>query len=165
MIKKIILSAMLLPMIFILGCAQISELTKDVTKSSSSKNPEILRSATIESNWEMKQIEIEVEAEEEVEILLKLADQEEVDGYFYLDSGSITEFQITGNSLIYNARAVSESEKVSSARFSFVATREQGTTYILTFSDVGDDTKTKKIIFLEIIYPATGSLFIPVRAD
>jgi len=168
MVKRIILSVMLLPLVFTLGCAEISELTKDITKSSAPKSPKILRAATLESQWAMKQIEIEVEADDEVEILLKLADQDEVDGYFYIEDGNIADFQITGNSLIYSAKVQGAPEPggISSARFSFVASQAEGTTYTLTFINAGDgETRTKKTIFLEIIYPATGSLFIPVETD
>jgi len=169
MVKRIILSVMLLSVMFILGCAEIEELTKDLTKSSSPTSPKILRATTLESKWAMKQIEIEVGADEEVEILLKLADQDEVDGYFYIESGNIKDFRITGNSLIYSAQAqgTTEAGGISSARFSFVANQAQGTTYTLTFSNTGDDgdTPKKETIFLEIIYPATGSLFIPVETD
>ena len=169
MVKRIILSVMLLPVIFILGCSEIEELTKDLTRSASPKSPKILRAATLESKWAMKQIEIQVGADEEVEILLKLADQDEVDGYFYIESGKITDFQISGNSLIYSAQAqgTTEAGGISSARFSFIANQAQGTTYTLTFSNTGDDgdTREKEAIFLEIIYPTTGSLFIPVETD
>jgi len=169
MIKRIILLVMLVPLIFILGCTEISDLTKDLTKSSSPKGLNILRSATLESKWAMKQMEIEVSADDELEILLKLADQDKVDGYFYLESGSITDFQITGKSLIYSAQAQGTIVPggISSARFSFTASQEQGTTYTLTFSDADDDGNTpiKKTVFLEIIYPTTGSLFIPVETD
>ena len=166
MVKRIILSAMLLPLVFTFGCAEIEGLTDDLTKSP--KSPKILRAATIESEWAMKQIEVTVVADEEVEILLKLADQDEVDGYFYIEDGSITDFQVTGNSLIYSAQAQAAPEPggISSARFSFVATKAQGTTYTLTFSNTGDgDTRTKETVFMEIIYPTSGSLFIPVETD
>ncbi len=169
MIKKIVLSGLLLTVIFILGCTGISDLTKDLTESSSTTGLKILRAATLESKWAMKQMEIEVGADEEMEVLLKLADQDEVDGYFYLESGSITDFQITGKLLIYSAQAqgMTEPEGISSARFSFVASQAQGTTYTLTFSNAGDDsnTRTKQTIFLEVIYPINGSLFIPVETD
>jgi len=101
--------------------------------------------------------------------MLKLDDQDEVDGYFYLESGSITDFQITGKSLIYSAQAQGTPVPggISSARFSFIASQAQGTTYTLTFSNADDDgnARTKKTIFMEIIYPTTGSLFIPVETD
>jgi len=155
---------MLLAVLFTLGCAELGGLTQP----SSPESPKILRTATLESEWALKQIEIAVGADEEVEILLRLADQDEVDGYFYIEDGSITDFQIKGNSLIYSAQAQAAPEPggVSSARFSFVAEQAQGTTYSLIFSNKdGGKTRIKQTVFLEIIYPVGGSLFIPVQTD
>ena len=166
MVKKIIRVVMVLSLVFIIGCAEISDLTQDLTGSSKSGSLEILKTAQLESKWEMKQMRIGVEAGEETLILLKLDDMDKVDGYFYLEKGDDIDFSITGNSLIYEAQAPEEAEGVTSDRFTFVASQIQGNTYTLAFrSTAADDTQTKVTVFLEIIYPVTGSVFIPVDED
>ena len=166
MVKKIIRVVMVLSLVFIIGCAEISDLTQDLTGSSKSGSPEILKTAQLESKWEMKQMRIGVEAGEETLILLKLDNMDKVDGYFYLEKGDDIAFSITGNSLIYEAQAPEEAEGVTSDRFTFVASQIQGNTYTLAFrSTSADDTQTKVTVFLEIIYPVTGSVFIPVDED
>ena len=87
-----------------------------------------------------------------------------MDGYFYLEKGSDISFQIAGNSQIYESQpAGTKSDTITSDRFSFTASQAQGIAYFLTFNP-GSDTRVtnEDTVFLEIIYPATGSLSVPI---
>ena len=161
----VVMGVVVLPMVLLLGCDELKGLGGNLTQPAA-KEPKVAQSATLESKWAVKQIELEVAADKQIEILLRLTEQDKVDGYFYIEDGAINDFEISGNSLVYSAReqGTLTPEGVSSARFSFVATQSQGNTYTLTFSNRGAVQK-KQTIFLELIYPLDGSLFIPVAAD
>ena len=162
MVKNVLSTIMVLSMVFVLGCSSIS----NVTNTSSPASLKTIREAKIGSEWEMKQLEITVATQ--TSILLKLADGDKVDGYFYLEKGNNIGFQITGNSLIYESKAQdAKSPQVTSDRFSFIASKEQGIAYTLTLSSTAgsSDQPDKETIFLEFIYPATGLVFIPIETD
>ena len=166
MTKRIILAAVLLSSVILLpGCSEISEITQGLTQTSSRTGPEIIRNAELGAKWQMTQMKMELGAGDELSILLKLANGDEVDGYFYLEKGDDIDFQITGDSLIYESREKDgkDSGEVASDRFSLTATQAQGTTYTLTFSNTADSPGSKVSIFLELIYPVAGSIFIPVE--
>lgn len=160
MFKYILSAVMVLSLVFVLGCAEISELTG----GSSQQGPDTVRRAELAETWQMDQARIYVDAGDKAMVLLKLTYGDRVDGYFYLEEGEEMGFQISGNSLMYAAQApVTEgSAKLASGRFSFVAIEEQGTTYTLTFLNPTEDDE---VVFLEVIYPISGSLFFPIAAE
>ena len=160
MMKRIIIATiMILSLVSILGCEEISRLTQETTSTSSPTNLKILKAVELGSKWEMKQMRFEVGAGDEVAILLKLSDGDKADGYFYLEKGDDINFRITGKTLLYQSEVQD--------RFSFVANQDQGNTYTLAFRNTADDDdrQTKVTIFLEVIYPITGSVYVPVEGE
>ena len=159
MMKIIVIAILILSLVAILGCEEISRLTQEPTSTSSPTNLKILKAVELGSEWEMKQMRFEVGAGDEVAILLKLSDGDKVDGYFYLEKGEDIDFRITGKSLLFQSGVQD--------RFSFVANPAQGDTYTLTFHNPADDDDqpAKVIIFLEVIYPVDGSVYIPVEGE
>ena len=155
--KRIIIAIMILSLIPILGCEEISRLTQDTTQESTAPNLKILTAVELGSEWEMKRITFDVGANGEVAILLKLSDGDEVDGYFYLEKGEEIDFSITGKTSLL------ESEVQD--RFSFTASQDQGDTYTLAFRNTTDDPKKKASVVLEVIYPVGGSVYIPVAGE
>jgi hypothetical protein len=158
MLKKAIGILVILSLIGIVGCSSGS---KSVTPSQPA-SVKTVREAGIASAWTMKQMEINLESE--TTIVLTLANGDKVDGYFYLEKGSNIDFKISGNSQIYESKpAGAKSDTITSDRFSFTASQAQGIAYTLTFNAGGDATKDKTgtTVFLEIIYPAAGSLYVP----
>ena len=162
MAKKIIILIIVLLLLFLTGCSQPTNLPKQAPPGSY----EILRKAQIASEWQMYQLKIKVAAGSELPIVLKLASGDTVDGYFYVEEGSDLDFQITGKSLIYKPTGATGSGSVASDRFSFVVSQAQGSTYTLTFRNTADASarQTKTVAFVELIFPATGSIFSPLEA-
>lgn len=159
MIKRFIIAAAVLLLIPVYGCSAIS-----MNKSPSLVGPEIIRKAELAPNWQMYQLDVQMMGSTEFPILLKLNDGDRVDGYFYLETEGNLDFHIMGNSVIYKSEATSEGRKVTSGRFSFSATQAQGSTYTLSFHNVDGEKQTKATAFLEVIYPASGSIFTPLEA-
>lgn len=155
--KRIIIAIMILALLPVLGCEEISRLTQEPTETSSPTNLKILKAVELGSEWEMKQITFDVGADGEVAILLKLSDGDEVDGYFYLEKGDAIDFSITGKTLLFKSEVQD--------RFSFIANQDQGDTYTLAFRNTADDSKDKITVFLEVIYPAGGSVYVPVEGE
>ena len=167
MIKGIIIAVMVLATVLAAGCAEIADLTSGFTSSSQTAGPEMVRKANLGDQWTMNQMKIGLGGGQDVSILLKLTEGDRVDGYFYLEKGSDVAFSITGNSLVYQSKGEDsgDSDGLTSDRFSLVASQAQGSTYTLTFHNPADEDSplAKVTIFLELIYPAGSSLFIPVE--
>jgi hypothetical protein len=111
----------------------------------------------------MMQLEINLEAETEIDI--KLAAGDKVDGYFYIVKGDNITFSISGSSLIYASKApVTQGQSVASDRFSFTASQAQGGGYTLKFNVINGNSKDKNsaTVFLEFIYPAAGTVLVPI---
>jgi len=159
MIKKVIFILVVLSLVGVLGCS----LTSRTTSPSTPASVKTIREAGIGSEWAMKQLEINLESE--LSIVLKLAEGDKVDGYYYLEKGNNIDFKITGNSLVYESKTQgAKAQSITSDRFSFAASKEQGIAYTLTLSASNDTGKEKTgmTVFLEIIYPASASVFVPI---
>ena len=162
MVKKIIILITALLLLFLAGCSGTNNQTKQPPQGSY----EILRKAQIASEWQVYQLQIRLKAGSELPIVLKLASGDAVEGYFYVEEGSDLVFQVTGDSLIYKPTGAAGSGSVASDRFSFVASKAQGSTYTLTFRNTADASakESKSVAFVELIFPATGSIFSPLEA-
>jgi hypothetical protein len=157
MVKKVILIIMIFSILAVMGCQEISRLTEGTGQTSSQTNLEILKAVELGSAWQMKQIIFDIGAEEEIAILLKLSNGDKVDGYFYLEKGKDIDFHITGKTLLH--------QSVAPDRFSFTASQAQGDTYTLSFRNPASDDEQKEVsVFLEVIYPVSGSIYAPVEA-
>ena len=123
---------------------------------------QIERKAVLSNNWQMYQLHLTLAPGSELSLnLLNLAGTDKVDGYFYPEKGTGVSLEITaGLTNIYKADAAALALGGSlSDRFSFTATQTVGTAYILKFRNAGSETVTE---FVELIYPKTGSLGVPI---
>jgi hypothetical protein len=156
MLKKVIFGALLVTLaIFAFGCPSAK-----TTTTTPPANVNTISETTIAPNWAMKQIEITLEGE--TKIWLTLAAGDKVDGFFYVTSGDNISFSISGTSLIYESKATGTAEKyVSSDRFSFTASQEQGLAYTLKLKPESKDS-TSATVIIQLIYPASGEILMPI---
>jgi hypothetical protein len=154
MLKKALVAVLILfALVGLAGCPSANTETAPA-------NVNTIRETNISPDWAIKQMEITLEAE--TSILLTLASGDKVDGFFYLISGDNISFSISGNSLIYESKvAGTNSKSVSSDRFSFTASQAQGLSYRLKLTP-GSDELANATVFLELIYPVSGEIFIPI---
>jgi len=164
--NKLILFWFIIPVFaFLTGCSNL-----DLISNSTSAKSKILRESTIRetalgTNYKLYQLEITLNAGTELPIILYLANGAKVDGFFYLESGDDNiSFSISGNSTFYTSDFKNLSKDTSvSDRFSFTASTAQGLSYMLSLKNTNDpEKKTRSVIFLEVIYPGTEPLFIPL---
>lgn len=155
--KKLITVLSLIPLLAALGCSTI-------VSGSAPASHEIVKKAVLNSKWQMYQLRVQVVPGSDFAVLLKLAEGDKVDGYFLVEKGNNAEFQIVGNSSIYKSEA--KDATAPSDRFTFTATQAQGNTYILTIRNKADKSSKEPstITFLEVIYPVSGVIFIPLEA-
>ena len=155
-VPKIVFTTMVLVLLpAILGCSQVS----------SPESPDIVRGVELGGEWRMDQLIVNIESGNESLIMLRLDNGDKVDGYFYVEKGDGINFQIVGNSLIYESSGQDEegSWKVTSDRFSFIASQTEGNSYTLTFRNPAESGQAKVTVFVEVIYPLGSSLFIPIE--
>ena len=81
--------------------------------------------------------------------------------YFDVEKGEGFDFQIAGNAQLYKLEPPAAEKKVSD-RFSFTATQSQGNMYILTLRNTSGDKDVRISAFLEVVFPASGAIFIPL---
>lgn len=169
MIKRILIAVMVLSLVSILGCTEISSLTQKRSSTSPVESLKILKAVELSSKWEMKQMRFKIAVGDELLILLKLSDGDKVDGYFYLEKGDNINFHISGETLVYKSEVqnVTARRGISSDRFSVVANQAQGNLYTLAFHNTADngELQTPVTVFLEIIYPISGSVYVPLAGD
>jgi hypothetical protein len=157
--KKIVFAVTLVLLTsLLLGCSGAAK-KQEVGKH------EIVREAVLGSKWQLYQLRITLDAGSEFDVLLTLAEGDKVDGYFYPDKGSGAVFQIkANNTVVYGSQpAGATSTGSASDRYSFTASQTQGNTYILNLRNAISDSKVT--VFLEVIYPTTGSIYIPLEAQ
>jgi hypothetical protein len=147
MLKKVVIGLCLLGLVLsFFGCTSSNSTT---TKQPASI--EYIREAKIATNWQMKQIQLNFT--NDMSITVELAAGDKVDGYFYVVNGGTISFTISGISQIYSSPSGTTSD-----RFSFTASQDQGIDYKLKFT-VGSGEAN---VFVELIYPATGEVLVPI---
>jgi hypothetical protein len=160
MIKRILLVfTVVIVLVSVMGCSVIKSPTGS---SSSPASYSIARSATISPHWLVKQIKVNLAAGKELPIIMKLADGDYVEGLFYLEEGKNVNFSIAGSSIFYQSTATNG--VVTSDSIKFTANINQGIAYTLSFRNpITDSASSGDIkIFLELKYPDTALLFIPI---
>jgi hypothetical protein len=145
MLRKILCLILAISLISVTGCALVSKAQDTSTTTPASVSA--VREAKIGKTWLMKQMEIDLDNEASIQLTLK--------------DGDSVGFNISGSSPIYTSKSTdTETLRITSDRFSFTASQAQGIAYTLTFNG-GSNVKTGTTVFIEIIYPVTGLLYVP----
>lgn len=157
MLKKIACLVLALAIIGVGGCSLGAKPTTSTTAAPAAVTS--VREATIAKVWTMKQLQIDLT--KSIGIILTLKDGDTVDGYFYTLKGDLASFNVSGNSQIYSSKSTnSETSLVNSDRFSFTASTSQGIAYTLNIT-APSSASGKTTVFIELIYPSSGSLYVP----
>jgi len=162
MIKKILCVIAAISILGTSGCELISKAT-ETTTTTTPASVRTIRETEIGEVWKVRQMEIDLETD--VPIVLTLKDGDKVEGYFYLVKGDNINFSVAGISPIYTSQPTGAGTKdITSDRFAFTANQGQGVAYTLTLSPSANTSgkNSETTVFLEIIYPVTGSLFVPI---
>ena len=157
MLKRILIVLALLSVLLISGCSKMP----DLPTAASTPSYQIVRKSEVGGKWQTYQLKIELGKGDELPILLKLANGDKVDGYFDVEKGEGFDFQIAGNTQLYKLDPPAAGKKVSD-RFSFTASPSQGNMYILTLRNTSGDKDVRISAFLEVVFPASGAIFIPL---
>ena len=160
MLRKILCIILALSLTGVAGCSLVSKAQQTDTPTPASVRP--VRDAKISKVWMMKQLEVDLAGE--FSMVLTLKDGDKAEGYFYLVKGDNVAFNISGVSPIYTSKSTdAETLRIASDRFSFTASQAQANHYTLTFNAAaGTNGKSNTTVFLEIIYPVTGTLLVPI---
>ena len=158
MYRRILLASMavMLLLTLVTGCAGAT------TGPAAKPKQEILRKSVIGTDWQMYQLRITLPSGTGFPVLLKLADGDRTDGYFYLEKGSNVDFSVTADSQIYRSTKQA-SGKINSDRFSFTASKALGSTYILQLTNSTLNSTEPQVVFMEVIYPVKGSVYVPLE--
>lgn len=163
MVKRAVIVFFLLVLLAVAACSSDNATTSTTPAPTKAANISQIRQAEIAKAWTVEQMEINLESA--TSILLKLPTGGEVSGYFYLEKGSDIDFQISGQSLIYESTPPGAGiVEINSDRFAFTASVSQGVAYTLKFTPVikQDVKKVTPVVFLELVYPAAGEIFTPI---
>jgi hypothetical protein len=161
MIKKLLCLIIAVSLIALTGCEVLSKAQESTAAVPASVKA--IREANIGKTLVMKQMEINLDSA--VSIVVTLSESNVVDGYFYLVKGDNISFSIAGMSAMYTSPPTDTATgRITSDRFSFSASQAQGLYYTLTLKPTaGTNGKfSATTVFLELIYPATGSLYVPL---
>jgi len=149
-----------LGLVFVLALALLAGCSS-TSKSTNLGKYEILRKAVLGGKWQMYQIRITLDSGSDFDIdLLNLANNDKVDGYFYPENGSGGTLEITAGTNVLYKTEVAVAAGTISDRFSFTASQPVGTAYVLKLHNGG--TEKSVAVFLELIYPNTGSIRGPI---
>lgn len=156
--RRILLASMavMLLLTLVTGCAGAT------TGPAAKPRQEILRKSVIGTDWQMYQLRITLPSGTGFPVLLKLADGDKADGYFYLEKGSNVDFSINADSQVYRSTKQA-SGKINSDRFSFTASKALGSTYILQLTNSTLNSTEPQVVFMEVIYPVKGSVYVPLE--
>jgi hypothetical protein len=159
MFRKIICLLLAISLFGAAGCSLVSRAQE--TNTATPATVRTVREAKIGKTLIVKQLEIDLKAE--VSIILELKDGDKVKGFFYLLKGDNVGFNISGLSPIYTFKTTdTESPRITSDEYAFTASQAQGIDYKLTLKANPNGKDSETTVFLEIIYPVTGSLFVPI---
>lgn len=142
--------------------AMVTGCSGSTTGPAAKPRHEILRKSVIGTDWRMYQLRLTLPAGTGFPVLLKLVDGDKADGYFYLEKGNNVDFSVNADSQVFHSTKNS-SGKVNSDRFSFTASKVQGSTYVLQFNNTTTNASEPVVVFMEVIYPVKGAVYVPLE--